>query len=88
MQVGTSVIFSDLNKREDIPDDIKILIGELTRRLDVAFGEVLSDLKKQPQIFSVDPNDSANAEIIQGAFTGDVAIYTDNDGDVQVSVFS
>ena len=87
MNIGTSVIFSDMNERKDIPDEFRPILNELARRLDVAFSEVLSGLKNEPTVFTVDPDDDDNADIIQGAKPGDLAVYVDGTGAVQVHVF-
>lgn len=84
---STSVIFSDLIEREDIPEEARGVIGEIVRRLDVAFGELLSGLRNESTVFPYDPTNADNAEFVEGAKPGDIAVYRDNVGDVKVSVF-
>ena len=86
-QVSSTVTFSDL-KDWQIPAELRPLIEELVRRLDVQVGQVVGDLRAEPTLFPVDPFDIDNAAAIEGAKPGDVAVWTDSDGDTQVHAFS
>lgn len=86
--IASTVIFSDIKEREDIPDDSREVVEEIIRRLDIAFGQILSGIRAEPTIFTVDPTDPDNAELVEGAKPGDVAIWRDSDGETQTYVFS
>lgn len=86
-QVSSTVTFSDL-KDWQIPAELRPLIEELVRRLDVQAGQVVGDLRAEPTLFPVDPFDTDNATKIEGARPGDVAVWVDSAGDTQVHSFS
>ena len=87
MDVSSTILFSDMKERKDIPEEMRPVIEELTRRLDMFVGEILSDLKNSPTIFTVDPSSDNNAGIVEGAKAGDIAVFTDDVGTLNLSQF-
>ena len=87
MNISTSVIFSDLMKRDDIPDNVRPVIDEIVTRLDVALGEILSGIKNEPTVFSLGPTEEENEARVEGAKSGDIAVFRDDGGVVRLSLF-
>ncbi|MEM4720687.1 MAG: hypothetical protein QXT73_01320 [Candidatus Methanomethylicaceae archaeon] len=68
-------------------EDVKRLLIALTDRVDLMYQDLCIQLKGQPTIYTVDPEDPANAEKVEGAKAGDIAVYV-KDGAVRIYVFN
>jgi len=74
-----------LKSNDKVPEDVKIILETLITRLDMFIQNVILELRAEPTIFIVDP--ATNLEDVEGAKEGDVAIFKNRDGVVDVKRF-
>ena len=74
-----------LHSIEEVPDSMKIILETLITRLDMFIQNLVLELRAQPSVFIVDP--ATNVEDVEGAKEGDIAIFKNRDGVVDVKRF-
>lgn len=89
MNVSDRIRVSDLGdevEQSNIPPEVKNILLLLLSRIDLFIQDIIGQLKKEPSIFTVNP--ATETEKIEGAKTGDVAIYVNDDNVVEVEVLN
>jgi len=88
MNIRASITTTDIRNRLNRIDDknIKDALSAIISRFELALQDLVTQLKKEPTVFTVDP--ATNTADVEGAKKGDVAIYMDIDGAVEVKVFN
>ena len=88
MQISDRIRLSDLhaavsasNMETSHKDVLLLILG----RVDMFIQDLVQQLKKQPTIYTVNP--ATNAAAVQGAKPGDIAVYKNQYGDVEISQF-
>jgi hypothetical protein len=79
MNASDRVRVSDLRTQVQAAKDVqelKTVLIELLGRIDAAYQDLIFQLRAEPTIFTVDP--VAEAERVEGAKPGDVAIFKRN----------
>lgn len=88
MQISDRIRVSDLksaisnsNMEKDHRDVLLTMVG----RIDMFIQDLIQQLKSQPTIFTVNP--STNPEAVEGAKSGDIAVFENQYGDVEIVRF-
>lgn len=88
MNIRATITTTDIkNKLSRIEDkNVRDVLLSIISRFELALQDLVIQLKKEPTVFTVNP--VVNASDVEGAKKGDVAIYIDADGAVEVQVFN
>lgn len=90
VEISDRIRISEIRTMAESATSIEELRGVVTamaERIDLILQDLYFQLKRQPTIYTVDPEDPANASLVSGAKTGDVAVYV-KEGNVRIFVFS
>ena len=88
MQISDRIRVSDLRvsiSESNMENDHKDVLLTMIDRIDMFIQDLISQLKSQPQIFTVDP--SVYPDAVRGAKTGDIAVFENQYGDVEIVRF-
>jgi len=89
MNIGDKIRTSDLvatvQKSKGIDNELKLILCLLMNRIDSLTQYLTSQLRKGPTIFTVDP--STHPTEVEGAKEGDVAIFKNADGVIDIQRF-
>lgn len=89
MQISDRIRVSDLKlavASSDMKESDKQLVSQLLARIDMFIQDLIQQLKSQPTIFTVNP--ATNPEAVEGAKAGDIAVFTNEYGDVEIIRFN
>jgi len=89
MNVTDQIRLSDLHKpimNSNMDPEVRDVLIELISRLDLYITGLTTQLKAEPTIYTVNPAD--NPTDVEGAKSGDVAIYKNKYNSVEVEVIS
>jgi hypothetical protein len=88
MNLSDHIRLSDLQAgvtNSNMDPEMKGLLSAIISRMDQFMVNVIVQLKAQPTIFTVNP--ATDTETVEGAKEGDVCIYKNAQGDVEISLF-
>jgi len=86
MQISDRIRLIDLHGRvakSDMSESDKLFLMEILSRINMLVQDLILQLKAQPTIFTCDPH--TNLEKVEGAKAGDIAVYKNAQGDVEIS---
>jgi len=69
--------------KSDLSESDKEFLTEILNRFNMLVQDLILQLKSQPTIFTVNPY--TNPEKVEGAKSGDIAVYKNDKGDVEIS---
>lgn len=88
MEISDRVRMSDLrgmaHEAKDVESLRKAMIA-MMNRFDLAYQDLVIQLRSQVTIYPVDPNTSTSA--VEGAKSGDLAVFINNDGVVDIKQY-
>lgn len=88
MNLSDHIHLSDLHLKinaSNLDAESKAVLSDIVSRLDQFIVSVITQLKAQPTLFTVNP--ATHTETVEGAKEGDVAIYKNDQGDVEIEQF-
>lgn len=88
MQISDRIRVSDLRSAissSNMAAEHQLILLTMVGRIDMFIQDLISQLKSQPTIFTVDPG--KYPEAVQGAKTGDIAVFENQYGDVEIVRF-
>jgi hypothetical protein len=88
MEISDRVRITDLYSRirqPDVPANVQALLLEVLNRVNMIQQDLLYQLKNQPTIYTVNPD--IEPDKVSGAKTGDIAVFKNAYGDVEIVRF-
>lgn len=88
MEISDRIRVSDLRaaiNESDMKNEHKEVLVTMIGRIDMFIQDLISQLKSQPTIYTVNP--STNPQAVKGAKTGDIAVFENQYGDVEIVRF-
>lgn len=70
-------------KQSNLSESDKQFLVEILNRFNLLVQDLILQLKAQPTIFTVNP--STHPEKVEGAKAGDIAVYKNAQGDVEIT---
>jgi len=86
MQISDRIRLSDLHGRvakSNLSESDKMFLTEMLGRFNMVIQDLIYQLKSQPTIFTCNP--ATNPDKVEGAKAGDIAVYKNDQGDVEIS---
>lgn len=86
MQISDRIRILDLQSsvsKSDMSDSDKEFLTNLLSRINMLVQDLIMQLKSQPTIFTCNPYE--NPTLVEGAKAGDIAVYKNAQGDVEIT---